>query len=211
MSEWRYFHGENGITFSLFGTTDQKFILRLLQNCIWDDDAMKKALGKEKTVTVHLFPSFGRNAGYGEPDALLFVGEYLIFVELETSGLEKSLGNKCFTGQMKRFSELGIQLMKTGIKKILKDKKFIGEDGRAFGGRKSTRRVFMQIKKTAWRVCLLSVLDEKEKLSENMLAVLREKIRIPAEVSVGIISYNKICRMKNKGVLNKVIRHVLAK
>jgi hypothetical protein len=85
-------YGENAFTFRFFNRIDgDKFALRkLLENLKRFDDpdstflkSVKPVLKKE--AEIWLFPSFGKQWGFGEPDALLLVDGHALWFEVETT------------------------------------------------------------------------------------------------------------------------------
>lgn len=85
-----YRYGENSFTFLLFGSLAQKDYLKTILLA-----RLKPLMGKKARTTlppvptddptVFLFPNFGKSSGFGEPDALVLVGDHVFWFEVETT------------------------------------------------------------------------------------------------------------------------------
>ncbi len=135
-------HGENGITFSLFTELDDATkIHNFLDNIKWN---MKPKLPAVKNFQVHLFPSFGRRYGAGEPDAIIIYGEYIFFIEVETKSIEKL--PKHFFKQLNNFNSIGQQIVSSVKKKIVGNPFFFNKKQRVYGKHR-TRKIIKELLK----------------------------------------------------------------
>lgn len=209
MENWRYFHGENSITFFLFGLLGKKQLSRLLANAKWNTpgEVNPKTIEPEQIEYVHLFPNFGKRYGYGEPDAIIITDRLIVYVEVELIDLSKRKLPDCFTKQMGKFMKLATDLKKAKVKKLLRT--FEGESGYSFYGRQSLRRVFNQITSKKHAPCFL-IISSGNNLDLDKIC---KKMRIPDGTHVGWISFNKIKRMKGIREIKiaRVINHILNK
>ena len=86
-------YGENAFTFRFFNRIDgDEWALKTLLENLKRFDNPKFAFLKKRDkwdpktkAEIWLFPSFGKQWGFGEPDALLLVGEYVFWIEVETT------------------------------------------------------------------------------------------------------------------------------
>lgn len=206
VEKWRYLHGENGITFALFGMIGKKQLSRLLANASWSDAGVIHSyrIKPEQIQFVHLFPNFGKRWGYGEPDVIIITDKLVIYVELELSDLSKHQWSSTYKEQIKKFILLGEDLKNSKMRLLVK--KFIGPtSGFSFEGKQALRRIFKQIQHKKRDSCILTISQGKS-LDLNRLY---EVINIPRTVSMGWISYKKIMDMKNVSNVVRTIRHVL--
>jgi hypothetical protein len=84
-------YGENAFTFRFFSRIDgDVWALKTLLEGLKRFDKPKSTFLKtikqnlESEAEFWLFPSFGKRSGFGEPDALLLVGKYVLWFEVET-------------------------------------------------------------------------------------------------------------------------------
>ena len=85
-------YGENAFTFLLFDEIKgDKGALKTLLNNLKRFDKPKSTFFKtfkpnlKNEAEIWLFPSFGKRSGFGEPDALLLVDDYVFWFEVETA------------------------------------------------------------------------------------------------------------------------------
>jgi hypothetical protein len=81
-------YGENSFTFLFFqairdGDLLQTILLPSLRQ-FGTGRAFSEQVGEEEEADIWLFPNFGRGYGFGEPDALLLIGERSFWFEVET-------------------------------------------------------------------------------------------------------------------------------
>ena len=100
----RYAHGENSITYTMFTHFDEHQLARLVENAEW---IHRPKLKRDEIEAVHLFPSFGRKYGYGEPDAIIIASELVLYVEVEMADFSKQSYPTCFIRQMRQVHRFG--------------------------------------------------------------------------------------------------------
>lgn len=201
VNTWRYFHGENAITFALFGTIGKNQISRLLGHVKWDG-LCSAALKSDSIQCIHLFPNFGKKFGYGEPDAIIISDNYVFFVEVELTDLSKRKYPVAFCKQLRKFASLGLDLEKSSRKRL--ESKFVGNF--SFEGKQALRRIFRQIKSKKRKSCLL-VISGGRILDPDRMRITLELCK---EIPLGWVGYNKIKKMKGMQHIVEVINHVLS-
>lgn len=131
-------HGENGVTYSFFTELEEnkkvKEFLEMLNFKKFENI-------KEGGIKVHLFPSFGRRDGPGEPDALVTTDSFSVYIEVKI-GLDDEGSNlkehvRLFDSLGKRLAELK-EPVTYPVKCSCSAKK--GGEWR-FGGRQITRKL----------------------------------------------------------------------
>lgn len=165
----RYFHGENGITFSLFSELkDSKAVQNLVKNCQWQKNSIPKISEK---VQIHLFPSFGRGFGAGEPDFIIISEGTIIIGEVETDSVKKLCSH--FFKQIANFEKLGNYFSETTRKQI--KGKAIVEKNFKFKGKHRTRKVFKEINlESVKKVHFLVITNDRPK-SESQGQILKTR------------------------------------
>lgn len=139
-------HGENGITYAFFcELAKNKMVIDFLKQIRWVGEDPNIAKINEKCIQIHLFPSFGRGYGFGEPDVVLLTDKYYIFIEIKTNTFEKTIDpqirdaiennkftkkiaerRKGITYQLERFYSMGYVLAN-------RNKEHVGEGSRIEG------------------------------------------------------------------------------
>ena len=200
-------HGENSVTYQLFKELDKRQLYLLLND---HTEWINKFKIKEADIEeVHLFPSFGKRYGYGEPDVLILASKMVIYVEVEMCNLEKGKLPEPFVKQMKKFRELAIDIKTSKTRKLIT--KFIGESGSMFFGRKRLRSLYREIKREERKPCLLVISDSSnyeidvKKLNKNLSSKELNKKLDLGELNLGWISLKKIKRMRNIPSTTKTI------
>lgn len=203
-------HGENGITFSLFTELDDSTkIHNFLDNVKWN---MKPKLPVVKDFQVHLFPSFGRRYGAGEPDVIIIYGEYIFFIEVETKSIDKL--PKHFFKQLDNFNKIGEQIVSSVQKKIVGNPFFFNKNQRVYGQHR-TKKVIKELlnvpnKKDYYIVITDDHIGTKGSSSYS-LDELNDRIDINLPKSLikdklGWIGYPSINRLKANDKTKEVIQ-----
>lgn len=144
-SDYLTLHGENGITFSLFTELDDATkIYNFLDNVKWNNKPKIPLAGSigQGDLQVHLFPSFGRRYGAGEPDAIIIYGEYIFFIEVETKSIDKL--SKHFFKQLNNFNSIGEEIVSSVQKKIVRNPFFFNRKQRVYGQYR-TRKILKEL------------------------------------------------------------------
>ena len=208
-------HGENSITYQLFNVLDRKSLFLLLDsNTDWiEKPSIEK---KEDIEEVHLFPSFGRRDGWGEPDAIILAHKVIVYVEVERDNLDcKHVLKEQFIAQIQRFADLGNEISKSHRMSLRDNKKFEGgprtnERKRKFYGPQRLRSLYKKIKKKNREPFLLVISDSngysvdathlKERMKRRAKALSDKELREGWNlngISLGWISFKKIKKMQS--------------
>lgn len=128
-------YGENAATFLIFQALancphalDQVFVKNLKR--FGTGRAFKRCMpgpSIDSATEVWLFPSFGKRYGFGEPDAVILIGEYVFWVEVET-GLNHRTGQAQFRSsllQLQRFWNLQRAIVE-GARNSKGSRRFVG-------------------------------------------------------------------------------------
>jgi len=219
-SDYLTLHGENGITFSLFTELDDTNKIRnFLTNVKWNvEPYLPEAIeiGKDD-FQVHLFPSFGRRYGAGEPDAIIIYGEFIFFIEVETKPIAKL--SKHFFKQLNNFYSTGKFISETNQKKVVGVPVSITEDQRVYGQYR-TRKIFKELfKKSNPQVYYIVITNDHvgdKKKSSLSLTSLNNRLydnSFPAEFcdKLGWIGFSSINKLKANNKTKKVIQFNLEK
>ena len=204
-------HGENSVTYQLFNELDKhKLSLLLNNNTNWIN---KIKIKKEDIEEVHLFPSFGKRYGYGEPDVLILASKIVIYVEVELCDLERKKLPDPFVKQMEKFKNLANDISKSDRKKLRLINKFEGECGYKFLGQKKLRSLYSKIKKEDRTPCLLVISNSSnDKFNVKALNKKMEHKNLDLNgLNLGLISFRKIKRMKGMSSTAKTINYNLEK
>ena len=199
-------HGENSVTYQLFNELDKHKLFRLLNiHTRWINTFKIEEADIEE---VHLFPSFGKRYGYGEPDVIILASKMVIYVEVEMCNLEKKRElPKPFVKQINKFTKLARDIKKSKRKKLSFINKFAGESGFTFLGQKKLRSLYMNIKKEERMPCLLVISDSSsyEIDVEGLNTKMEDKKLNLRGLNLGWISLKKIKRMRNIPSTTKTI------
>lgn len=204
-------HGENSVTYQLFNEIG-RYKLSLLLNKY--TDWIKEFEIKEGDIKeVHLFPSFGKRYGYGEPDVLILASKMVIYVEVEMCNLERKGLPDPFVKQMKKFKDLAKDINKSERKILTLIKKFEGESGYKFLGQRKLRSLYSKIKKEDRTPCLLVISDSSnDKIDvKNLNEKMKNKKLDLNGLNLGWISFRKIKQMKGMSSTVKTINYNLEK
>lgn len=185
-------HGENGITFQLFSelSKDARKLVYFLEHVEW---ATKPELSEDSKFEIHLFPSFGRKTGLGEPDVIIIFGNNVFYVELETTKIENL--QKEFFKQFFNFIRIGETLKTSGKRKVRKYFDF-GEGKRARGLFR-TRKLITDLLNRPHEAFYIVVSNDSPKCLTRLLNRLGgERREIPRD-RIGWISYRSVKRFKN--------------
>jgi len=204
-------HGENSITYQLFNEMDRHKLFLLLQN---NTDWIQEFKLKEEDIEeVHLFPSFGKRYGYGEPDVLILASNMVIYVEVELCNLQKRGLPDPFVKQMEKFKDLAKDIYSSDRKRLRLIKKFEGESGYKFLGQKKLRSLYKTIKEGNRIPCLLVISDSSNKdIDVGYLNKKMESENLNLDgLNLGWISLRKIKQMKGMSPTAKTINYNLEK
>jgi len=138
-------HGENGITFSLFAELDSATkIHNFLKNVKWNDKPKLPVATSidQSDFQVHLFPSFGKRYGAGEPDAIIIYNNLIFFIEVETKSVDKLSHH--FFKQLNNFNSIGEYIISSSQKKVVGKPISITEKQRVYGQYR-TRKVLNEL------------------------------------------------------------------
>ena len=204
-------HGENSVTYQLFNELDRgKLFLLLNKYTKWIDDFKMKEVDIKE---VHLFPSFGKRYGYGEPDVLILTSNKVIYVEVELCNLDKGGLPDPFVKQMKKFKSLAKDIQRSERKKLRLIKKFEGASGYGFLGQRKLRSLYSKIKEEDRTPCLLVISNSsKNEIDiENLSNKMKNKSLDLDGLNLGWISFRKIKKMKGMSSTVKTINYNLEK
>lgn len=214
-SNYLTLHGENGITFSLFAELDDSTkIQNFLDNIKWN---VKPKLPLVKDFQVHLFPSFGRRYGAGEPDAIIIYADYIFFIEVETKSVCKLTPQ--FFKQLDNFNTIGEKAVSSVQKKIVGNPFFFNKKQRVYGKHR-TRKIIKELlgvpnAKDYYIVITNDHVGEKNTTS-YALDTLNTKIKsnLPSTKiyqKLGWIGFPSINRLKGNNKTKEVIQFNLKK
>ena len=203
-------HGENSVTYQLFNEIGKHRLFFLLSK--HTDWIHKFEIKEEDIKEVHLFPSFGKRYGYGEPDVLILASNMVIYVEVELCDLDKGELPDTFVKQMKKFKDLAKDIYKSDRKRLTK--KFEGASGYKFQGPKRLRSLYSKITKKPRDPHLLVISDSSDKdIDVEYLDCLNKKVKKEGldlgGLNLGWISLRKIKRMKGLSSTAKTINYNL--
>jgi hypothetical protein len=204
-------HGENSVTYQLFNELDKhKLSLLLNNNTNWIN---KIKIKKEDIEEVHLFPSFGKRYGYGEPDVLILASKIVIYVEVELCDLERKKLPDPFVKQMEKFKNLANDISKSDRKKLRLINKFEGECGYKFLGQKKLRSLYSKIKDDDRVPCLLVISNSssREVKAVDLERKMKSKGLDLNGLNLGWGSFRKIRNMKQLSSTAKTIKYNLDK
>ena len=204
-------HGENSVTYQLFNEIGKHRLFFLLSK--HTDWIHKFEIKEEDIKEVHLFPSFGKRYGYGEPDVLILASNMVIYVEVELCDLDKGELPDTFVKQMKKFKDLAKDINKSERKILRLIEKFEGESGYKFLGQRKLRSLYSKIKKEDRTPCLLVIPNSSnDKFNVKALNKKMEHKNLDLNgLNLGLISFRKIKRMKGMSSTAKTINYNLEK
>ena len=214
-SDYLTLHGENGITFSLFTELDDAFKIRnFLTNVKWNKKpSLPDASGLQKDkLQVHLFPSFGRKYGAGEPDTIIIYDNLLFFIEVETKSIDKLSPH--FFKQLNNFNAIGEYVTSSKQKKVVGKAVSITEDKRVYGQHR-TRKVFQELLKHSdpqvYYIVITNDPAEQKQTSLSSLNKLNDRIKIEIPKSIiedklGWIGFPSINRLEANNKTKEVIQ-----
>jgi len=143
-----YLHGENGITYALFTALDDIDKMNYFLKFITYHPSTSKLKEEYSWPEIHVFPSFGRKNGIGEPDVMILHGTNLFVVEVETASHAKGGLPHNFYDQFQRFIDLGITLERdksSGRKKMGKNPVAVANTEKYFKGEFRTRKFYQTL------------------------------------------------------------------
>ena len=209
LDKWRYFHGENSITFCVLGGFDKQQITSMLRHAYWNKPKGEspKSTNENEIEYVHLFPNFGKRYGYGEPDGIIITNRFVVYVEFELKDPSSDKSDSFFVRQMNKFMLLARDLAADKRKRLRK--MFEGEF--SFFGKTALRRLFQHLMSSDMRLpCFLAVSQGKRGETHERLV----KLLCPfGDKIVGWSNYRSLVR-SGKGKrfgLKRVVNDVLGK
>lgn len=194
-------HGENGITFTVFSelNTDEK-VQYFIKQTEWIDCNENPQQQGITNCQIHLFPSFGRQHGIGEPDVMILSDSYLFIIEVETEPIHKLPGN--YSEQFERFIRLGgliENLWNNNKKKVGNTGLRVSEDEK-FKGRYRTRKLMQDILTDKRKIYYITLTNDHKKDGIKELNKLKNAV-VSADdnINMGWIGFYSI---KDFGTFN---------
>jgi hypothetical protein len=208
--------GENGITYTIF--KELVFYGKLPQflfNVTWiQKNKFIKLPDENESLSVYLFPSFGKRYGLGEPDVIIITKHHNIFFELETCNIAKLSKSKHFKKQMTNFIKIGRDIELSDMKKMTKKYGYEFSDGHRVKGTYKQRKLFMDLLKehdNKKRIPLFVVISEFSASEEKDLTSLILSNWYKEKDHFGYIRYDSIKQIKGLKPQNVKTRSEVSK